>query len=325
MIKQILNPDLYHGKNRKSNFFEGWYFKLIDSSMEYPIAIIPGISKETNSKNSHSFIQILLGKDIKYFYKRYDVDSFSAHNSIFHVEIDNSKFSLEGLDIHIVDKDVSIKGSLKFKNIIKWPDSKLNPGSMGFYNYLNFMECYSQVCALNMKLEGNLEINGKNIDFTNGKGYIEKNWGKSFPHGWIWVQCNNFKNANGALSCSIGHIPFPLGSFRGFLVGFDVSGVFYSFTTINRSTISITEKESDVLIVLHNKNHKLTIKTKSSKSNFMLCNGPKDGGMIPLVEETLTGEVAVELKELNSNKVLFHDTGACTGIEYGGDQMRVLY
>ncbi|WP_243392439.1 MULTISPECIES: tocopherol cyclase family protein [unclassified Mesotoga] len=30
------------------------------------------------------------------------------------------------------------------------------------------------------------------IDLTGGKGYIEKDWGRSLPDAWIWMQSNNF-------------------------------------------------------------------------------------------------------------------------------------
>lgn len=45
----------------------------------------------------------------------------------------------------------------------------INPGSMGFYNYLKFMECYSQVCALDGDIIGALEIDNKVVDFTGGR------------------------------------------------------------------------------------------------------------------------------------------------------------
>ncbi|MDS0524252.1 hypothetical protein NNC19_01090 [Clostridium sp. SHJSY1] len=46
---------------------------------------------------------------------------------------------------------------------------------MGFYNYLDFMECYSQVCAVDGYIRGKLYINEEEIDFTGGKVYVEKN------------------------------------------------------------------------------------------------------------------------------------------------------
>lgn len=29
----IQKPDLYHGKNKEKNFFEGWYFKVVDKKI----------------------------------------------------------------------------------------------------------------------------------------------------------------------------------------------------------------------------------------------------------------------------------------------------
>lgn len=324
MIKNILNPDLYHGKNKKHNFFEGWYFKVVDYSEEHPLSIIPGIFKGRDNESFHSFIQVLLGQTNKYFYNKYDVNLFSYSDSEFKLWIEDNYFSLSGLKINIDRKDIRLRGELRFINLKKWPDSKINPGSMGFYNYLSFMQCYSQVCAIDMSVEGSLNINGEGVDFTKGKGYIEKNWGRAFPYAWIWIQCNCFKNSKGALSCSIGHIPFPLGSFRGFLIGFEANDRFYSFTTMNKSKINIAERGSDVIIRARNNNLLLTIKTKSSEEDFILCNGPRDDKMIPLVQESVRGEVTVELKDTCKNKILFCDIGSCAGIEYGGEQMKIL-
>lgn len=58
---------------------------------------------------------------------------------------------------------------MNFSNLYYWQDYLINPGIMGFYNYLNFMECYSQVCALDGGIYGYLKLNNKEIDFTDGK------------------------------------------------------------------------------------------------------------------------------------------------------------
>jgi tocopherol cyclase len=167
-------------------------------------------------------------------------------------------------------------------------------------------------------------IDGKEIDFNHGKGYIEKNWGKAFPYSWIWVQSNNFSHNKTSLSCSLAHIPFSFFSFRGFLIGLYVDGTFYSFTTINRSKIQVQLSGADVSIQVENRQFSLKIKTRTSSENFMLLNGPRDGKMMPLVQENLQGEVQVILRDKEYNKTIFEDKGYCTGIEYGGKQMMVL-
>jgi len=324
MVQSFINPDLYHGWHKKRNFFEGWYFKIVDASNQHVFVFIPGIHLGKKKNHSHSFIQVLKGKEVNYRYLRFSPDEFVTSKGNFHVFIGDNYFSLERISLNIDDADLNIKGTVNFKNILKWPDTLLNPGSMGFYNYIPSMQCYSQVCVMDMDLDGHLNIDGKEIDFSQGKGYIEKNWGKAFPYSWIWIQSNSFNQNKTSLSCSLAHIPFSFFSFRGFLIGLYVDGIFYSFTTINRSQIQIQQSGSDVTIQVENRRYVLKMKTQTLAENFMLLKGPRDGKMIPLVQENLQGEVQVRLIEKSNNKTIFEDKGFCTGIEYGGKQMMVL-
>ncbi|MCJ7657152.1 MAG: hypothetical protein MUO55_05175, partial [Candidatus Atribacteria bacterium] len=60
------------------------------------------------------------------------------------------------------------------------------------------------------------------------------------------------------------------------------------------------------------------------QSDFVLLNGPRNGKMIPLVQENLQGKVEVTLLEKKHKKTIFQDEGFCAGIEFGGEQMLVL-
>lgn len=325
MIKSVINPDVYHGNNKKSNFFEGWYFKLVDKNRTKALSFIPGIYLGKSLENSHSFIQILEGHKANYSYKKFLTDEFvSSNKNEFNISIADNSFSLKEISLNIRDDTNKVKGCISFKNIVKWPDSLLNPGSMGYYNFIPCMQCYSQVSAIDMKLRGLLYINDEEIDFNGGNGYIEKNWGSDFPYSWIWVQCNSFKNRKASISCSIGHIPFMITSFRGFLIGLYIDDKFYKFTTINKSTLNIVQNATDVIITTENKKYKLIIETKTDKKDFMLCMGPRDNKMIPLVEENLKASVKVTLIDKITNNTIFSEEGLCCGIEYGGDQRMIL-
>ena len=316
-------PDIFHGHKRKRNFFEGWYFKISDPTEQYVLAVIPGIFLGKGAGDSHSFIQLVHGSEAYFRYLSFPVESFKAQKDTFAIAVENNTFSLKQMSLNIEDQSFTVRGDLSFHNILTWPDTFLNPGSMGFYNYIPRMQCYSQVCALNMELEGKLVINNNKIDFSGGRGYVEKNWGSAFPYSWIWIQSNNFTSTPASLSCSLGHIPFLFGSFRGFLIGLAVEQQFYSFTTMNRSRCRIRQTGGDIFMEVQNSRHTLTIKTRTSPDKFVELHGPRDGRMVPLVQENLQGMVRVELKE-RSGKILFSDEGSCSGIEYGGRQMLVL-
>ena len=324
MLKGLINPDFFHGWGKRNHFFEGWYFKVVEAKRQRAFAFIPGLFLGKKSEESHSFIQLLHGADSFYKYKRFPTKDFNSLKNKFSVTIEKNHFSLDCIKLDIDDPNFNIKGTLNFKNVLKWPDTLLNPGSMGFYNFIPSLQCYSQVCVMDMDLEGSLSINGEIIDFNNGKGYIEKNWGKAFPYSWIWIQSNNFNHKKTSLSCSLAHIPLSIFSFRGFLIGLYVNGVFHSFTTINRSQIQIHQKDSDIDIQVENRHYVLKIQTQTLSKNFMLLNGPRDGKMVPLVQENLQGEVSIILREKKYNEIILRDEGFCTGIEYGGEQMLVM-
>jgi hypothetical protein len=297
----------------KINFFEGWYFKLVHPTEDLVYAFIPGISL-FNEK--HCFIQVLNGERSTFNYIRYSVDEFKSEKNNFSLEIRDNFFSLEKLILNISEPEMCIKGSLSLTNTVKWPDSIFNPGSMGFYNYLNFMQCYSQVCSISSSIIGSLNINGKYINFTNGKAYIEKNWGKSFPNSYIWVQCNNFKSRNVSLTCSIGSIPFLYKNFTGFLISLYIEKVFYKFTTMNRSKISIDKTQEEVFITTWNKHYILKIRSKANKKTFMNLMAPRNNNMLPIAIESLQAIVKIQLLDAKNNSIIFEDHGKNAGLEF---------
>ncbi len=322
-LKSLRNPDLYHGRLGKS-YFEGWYFKLVDRDMKHAYAFIPGIFFSSVPDHDHAFIQVVDGTGKNYSYERFSIEDFSAAKNVFFLEIAGNNFGRDGIVFDLNGNDAIVQGKIKFDNHLYWPDNLFNPGSMGFYNYIMKMQCYSQVCAMDFDLTGSLNINGQHVDFSGGKGYIEKNWGASFPYSWIWIQCNHFEKQRASLSCSLGHIPFPISSFRGFLTGLYVDGSFYKFATMNRSKVEVIQKGTDIIMYLQNRSHNLTIDCETNSEDFVLLNGPRGDQMVPLVQENLQGLVHITLKENAGGRIIFQDSGSCAGVEYGGEQMMVL-
>ena len=183
----------YHGNRKKKNFFEGWYLKHPVGN--YVCAFIPGISIEKDGSRK-PFIQIIndYGSHV-IFYK---AEEFSAREDCFHVEIGNNIFSEKGIEINIDDqeKEIRVKGKITYGPFKTLERSSYAPSVMGPFSYVNFMECYHGVLSLEHELEGSLEWYGREIDFSGGKGYVEKDWGKSFPKSYIWIQCNVFPTEN---------------------------------------------------------------------------------------------------------------------------------
>jgi hypothetical protein len=325
MLEFTRNPDVYHGRDKKANFFEGWYFKIVHPKKNYTYCFIPGIFLASNKEHSHSFIQVVKGHEANFKYLKFKREEFEASPYEFDISIGKSSFSIQRVNLNINQQDEKISGKLTFKNIVKWPDSIINPGSMGFYNYLDFMQCYSQVCAIDGDIEGRLIINNEEIDFTGGKVYIEKNWGKAFPYSYIWVQGNSFEKEQAALSCSIGHIPFPVKSFTGFLIGIHVKGEFYKFTTINNSSLSVDCQEDRVILETHNKRYFLRVEAIYEGNTFIDLLAPRDDNMVPIARETLQGKITVSLYDKKRDELLLSGSSSAAGIEFSGDYKSLYF
>lgn len=324
MFKSIKNPDIYHGSNKKHNFFEGWYFKIVHPYRNITYCFIPGIFLSNKKEYSHSFVQVLNGHENNFKYLTYRTSDFKASSSKFDVRVGNNHFSLNRIEININEQGEKIHGNLELSNIIKWPDTLINPGSMGFYNYLSFMQCYSHVCAIDGCIKGSLNVNGENIDFTGGKVYIEKNWGKAFPYSYIWIQGNSFNSSSGAVTASIGHVPMPFTSFTGFLIGININNKFYKFTTINKSRLFTKFEEESIILEARNKYYLLKLRGLYKEKNFMNLLAPREDKMVPIASETLQGRLEVILHDKNTNRIIFNDSCYEAGIEFSGNYNELI-
>ncbi len=210
-ISKIWRPETFQGHSKKNNYFEGWYFKLIDQSRKTVIAIIPGIAIGKNKQDSHSFIQFIDAVSGQTEYFQFPFEDFSPNINAFDVNIGVNHFSDSDIHINLNNEKTTICGQLQFSNITKYPKSFLHPGIMGPFSFIPGMECYHGIVNISHTISGTLTINGIEVDMTGGEGYIEKDWGKSFPDSWIWLQANHFENSTTSFMFSVAHIPL-LGS-----------------------------------------------------------------------------------------------------------------
>jgi tocopherol cyclase len=266
-LKTLYRPDYYHGRRKRKNFFEGWFFKLIDSREKNCYSIIPGIFLGKTPDRSHAFIQVMNGITGESHYHRYSVEEFRAANEEFKISVGNSMFSRDRISLDIDTPQQKLRGQLRFAGIKPWPVTLRSPGIMGWYSYVPFMECNHGVVSLDHTIRGILSVNNDHIDFSDGRGYIEKDWGKSFPSSWIWIQSNHFARPGTSLTASVANIPWLFRSFRGFIIGFLHDDKLYRFATYTGARLSRIEVRDDrVLCSVINKNHSLQISAKKVKN-----------------------------------------------------------
>jgi len=318
-IQSIHNPGMYHGLNKKPPFFEGWYYKLVSADESQKIAIIPGVIL---GKEGHAFIQILDSAQSSTHYFSFPLGDFTSDSSQYDIHIGQNHFNLNRLSVNVQRSEGQLFGEIQLGSLNPWPVSFFSPGVMGWFAWVPRMECYHGVLSFDHHLEGKLTLNGKTMDFSGGRGYMEKDWGKSFPAAWVWFQSNHFNLKSSCITASVAIIPWLGSSFRGFIVGLWLDGRLHRFTTYNGGQIESFEiTDNNINWVLRNRNHRLFLNAFRGEGGIL--RGPTHLDMGKRVLETLNATIHVKL-ENHKGEVIFDDTGEHAGLEVIGDLPRLI-
>lgn len=323
-LNKIFQQEVFQGNNKKRKYFEGWYFK--NTNEEYTISFIPGINIDEKG-NKSAFIQVISkewSENIQYKY-----EDFVYTNNPFSIRIGDNIFSKEGFSVNIYKKNLDgkvfeIKGNLKYTENIEIEKNILSPNIMGPFAYIPFMECNHGCISLDSKINGELKINRadkiKKIDFNNGKGYIEKDYGTSFPKNWVWIQANSSDNLNIQFFLSIAKIPFLGLNFKGIIGILKLDKKEYRFATYNCTKLKkfeIIEQDDNKVLKIELKKRKYILEVEAELKDSHQLIAPIKGNMSKNIKESLNANVKV--KFIHKDKVLFEGISNNCGLEVSNE------
>jgi len=311
-VTRIWHPAYFQNGSASRGYFEGWYFKLVDAQRAHPMAIIAGVSIEPSGRR-HAFVQTMFGDGRSHWFDL-PWEAFSYATDRFELRFGTSRFTEHAIDLDLDDGEMSVRGSLALGELYPWPVRPLSPGIMGPFRFAPFMECYHGVLSLDHSVDGSLVADGETLDFDGGRGYIEKDWGRSFPSAWVWTQSNDFGRPGVSLTASIARIPWIGSSFVGSIAGLLVDGHLYRFATYTGAGLaSLSHADGSVDFALQDRTHRLEVAATGAVPGSL--RSPVLGRMIGTVEESLCGVVRVRLTERTGGAVVFEGEGKTSGIE----------
>lgn len=320
-IRGVVHPEAFHGTGKTNTFFEGWYIKMITADQTQRWAVIPGIFLGPKDKNEDTaFVQVLDGLTGRSWFHKFPLAEFHAATDKFDVRIGSNHFNEFGAQLDLPQ----ISGTVSYKTPLDgWPVTLREPGIMGWYGMVPFMECFHGIVSFGHTLAGEIKIEGKEVSLAGGRGYIEKDWGQAFPEGYVWAASNHISNApDASLVASVALIPWLTGTFRGFIIGFKINGELYKWTTYNGS------KETNLKIDDSHVTWQVTgpdgiLEIRAARVRGGLLHAPLRVAMYQRVEETL--DATIEIKHSTSTgKVLYQGTGSCAGLEVFGNLEKLL-
>lgn len=261
---------------KTKTFFQGTYFK--HQKGNETLCLIAGQS------GSEKFIQVI------------------TQNGSWHAPFTSGNcFSENGVILDIHTDNLSLTGKITYHNL-----TPIRYDIMGPFQFFP-MECRHGVISMNHSLKGSVALNGKSIDFTGGKGYIEKDSGRSFPSSYTWVQANDFHGKT-SIMAAIAAIPVGRLSFRGCICVINHMGREYRLATYLGVKIQRCTKKR---IVLKQGKYRLCIRIYQ-KDGFSL-SAPRNGEMSRKITESASCPASYTLYK--GKKQIFHLLSRHTSFE----------
>jgi len=318
-LKRFTSPVHFQGSLRRRRYFEGWYFKHVSADGRAVFALIPGIS--LSPSGSTAIVQLIDGATGSTRWFPYPLESFAHSRREFGVSVGENRFSLRGIDARLRDDQGEVEAHLTYAGVTPLPFSIGSPNIMGPYAYVPFMECYHGVGSLDHRVDGEVRVGGRRIDFTAGRGYLEKDWGRSMPLAWIWAQANGFAGPGSCLLFSLARIPWMGRSFPGFFAllaegGGDGRPVIHRFASYTGARVSRAElRGRDLFVDISDRRRVLRLHAERSHTGTLLA--PVDGAMERRIAESIDARIGVRLED--GGRVAFEASGGNAGLEIVGD------
>ncbi len=258
---------------KQKPYFEGWYFK--HQYKEEVLALIPGINRE-KGREITPFLQIIAGSQA--FCLTFSQEECFIDRRACYIRLGNNIFTKDGIMVDIDRDGLKLKGTLLYCGL-----HPIAYSIMGFFRYFPFMECKHEVISMSHHLSGSLTLNEKALPFGKGTGYIEKDWGHSFPSSYLWLQCNEFTGDTCSIMLSVAHIPLWGTQFTGCICAIHYKGKEYRLATYLGVRIL---KSAPYLIILRQGDFYLRIRIKEAPalSSYDL-NAPRKGKMSRVIKE----------------------------------------
>jgi tocopherol cyclase len=316
LSRLVWNPAAYQGGRVARRYFEGWYFKQVDAEERHVLAVIPGVSFSEDGTAKHAFVQVVpAGGTMHYF--AYPTEAFSVDpRQRFGIRIGDNRFSTAGITLRLEDDVAKVSADLRFGTWSPWPVTTFSPGIMGWYRFVPRMETYHGVLSMDHEVSGEVVLGDETIDFGGGRGYIEKDWGRSFPSSWVWAQSNHFDRLGVSVTVSVAKVPWMTGAFVGNIAGLLLDGKLHRFATYTGAKLVCIETAANTAhLILRDRREELEVVIRGCEA--LILKSPVLGAMEGRDAESLGGTIEVTLRELNggASRVAYHGIGRQAGIE----------
>jgi tocopherol cyclase len=188
----------------------------------------------------------------------------------------------------------------------------------GLLSYLPIFEPGWQILMAHGLAMGWIEWQGKRYEFTNAPAYSEKNWGRSFPEKWFWVNCNSFDETVGlAVTAGGGRRKVLWTTEEVGMIGIHYRDSFYEFVPWNSQMSWQIQPWGEWQIQARNQDFQVELVGTTDLPGTMVST-PTEQGLVMCCRDTLKGLLSIDLRTLQGKQIIKTSSNVA-GLEVGGD------
>lgn len=226
------------------------------------------------------------------------IQIITDHEVIQYHSLEGCQVSSKGLRVNYP----AIQGKVQYGCFLP-----LRSHIMGPFHFLP-MQCNHEVVSMLHSLYGSFTVHGQKLDFTGGLGYIEGDYGRSFPKEYLWLHCNEFRKEL-SIMISIADIPFCGFHFIGCICAITYNGREYRLATYRGVRVHAANEH---YILLTQGRYRLDVRI--SNANSYPLRSPKNGKMVNTIHECNCAKAAFRLKD--RNQIIFEASSKHCSFEY---------
>lgn len=339
----------YHWQGGRDRFFEGWYYRVtlpeIAQTFAFMYSIDDPAGRRAGQLYSGGAAQVL-GPSDRYLWRtfpnpkgfwaasdRLALGHWGRHPrserphllpaAEFAATIPEGYQATATLNQgHIIDPGSgnACRWCYRIEPVYGWGDpQRPQQSTSGWLSFFPLFEPGWQVLLAHGRATGWIDWLGQRYTFTDAPAYGEKNWGRSFPLKWFWLNCNSFnEEPDLALTAAAGRRGAPWGIEEVGAIGIHYRGRFYEFVPWNAEISWQVEPWGHWQMQGRMDNLEVRVVGRSDRPGTPL-RAPTATGLQFCCRDTMLGHISVQLRDLRSNKLLLAATSLTGGLEVGGD------
>jgi tocopherol cyclase len=334
----------YHWNGIERDFFEGWYFRVTLPKIGESFAFMYSIEDPLGINPHSSGAAQILGIGAEYIWCPFpDLRKFWADKSCLglgHWGETNLAIPPQLLSIAEFDRNIQQgyqvtatlhQGSLPAQNcrwcyqtipVYGWGQpQQLQQATAGTLSLLPIFEPGWQILLAHGLATGWIEWQGQRYDFTNAPAYSEKNWGRSFPEKWFWINCNSFDETVGlAITAGGGKRKVLWMTEEVGMIGIHYRDKFYEFVPWNAQIDWQIQPWGEWRMQASNQDYRIELIGTTDLAGTMVRT-PTAAGLSLCCRDTLKGQLSIDLRTRSGERIVTA-TSTLAGLEVGGGYLQ---